>query len=142
MTDSEEEDYLWNISIPKTKGQCKVKGIKVEKPDISEPLKNQQVNSGTEEEPKFVKIGDNWDEDTIGKVAELMHEYQGLFPIKFLDLKGIVEDLGVIKITLKLDVKPIKQWPYQLNLKYKEKVNLELDKMMESSIIEPVEESD
>jgi len=32
--------------------------------------------------------------------------------------------------------------PYHLNSKYKEKVRLELDKMLEAGIIEPVEESD
>eukprot|EP00253_Pinus_taeda_P014848 PITA_14848 len=47
-----------------------------------------------------------------------------------------------MKITLKLDAKPIKKSLYRLNPKYKEKVHQELDKMMEASIIEPVEESD
>jgi hypothetical protein len=61
---------------------------------------------------------------------------------KFSDLKGIIGDLGVMKITLKPDVKPIKQRPYRLNPKYKEKVCLELDKMLAAGIIEPVEESD
>jgi len=44
----------------------------------------------------------------MDKVAELLHKYQDLFPTKFSDLKGIVSDLGVMKITMKLDVKPIK----------------------------------
>lgn len=44
-----------------------------------------------------------------------------------------------MKIALKLDVKPIKQQAYRLNPKYKEKVRLELDKMLEASIIELVE---
>lgn len=46
-----------------------------------------------------------------------------------------------MKITLKLDVKPIKKRPYQLNPKYKEKVRKELDKLLDANIIEPVEES-
>eukprot|EP00253_Pinus_taeda_P011078 PITA_11078 len=47
-----------------------------------------------------------------------------------------------MEITLKLDAKPIKQNPYRLNPKCKEKVHLELDKMLEANIIEPVEEYD
>ena len=43
---------------------------------------------------------------------------------------------------MKPDAKPVKQRPYQLNPKYKEKVRLELDKMLAAGIIEPVEESD
>ena len=46
-----------------------------------------------------------------------------------------------MKIILKAYVKPIKQRPYRLNPKYKEKVCLELDKMLEAGIIERVEES-
>ena len=47
-----------------------------------------------------------------------------------------------MRITLKLDAKPVNQRPYRLNPKYKEKVHVELDKMLAVGIIEPVEESD
>lgn len=47
-----------------------------------------------------------------------------------------------MKITLNLDVKPVKQCPYQLNPKYKEKVHTELEKMLVAVIIEIVEEFD
>lgn len=47
-----------------------------------------------------------------------------------------------MKITLKPNMKPIKQRSYCLNPKYKEKVNLELNKMLEAGIIELVEEYD
>ena len=57
-------------------------------------------------------------------------------------MKGILGDIGVIKIPLKDDVNPVKQHPYRLNPKYKEKVRMELDKMLTAGIIEPVEESE
>ena len=47
-----------------------------------------------------------------------------------------------MKIMLKPDTKPVKQRPYRLNPNYKEKVCLELDKMLMTNIIEPIEESD
>jgi len=78
----------------------------------------------------------------MDKVAKLLCEYQDLFPTKFTDLKGIIGDLGVMKIMLKPDAKPIKQRPYRLNAKYKEKVHLELDKMLAEDIIEPIKEFD
>jgi len=84
------------------------------------PLKVKQVNIGTEAKPKFTKIGDYWDDTTMDKVIEFLYEYQDLCPTKFMKLKGIVRDLGVIKITLKPNMKPVKQRPYRLNLKYKE----------------------
>jgi hypothetical protein len=45
-----------------------------------------------------------------------------------------------MRIPLKLDVKPVKQRPYRLNPKYKEKVKIEIERMMEARIIEPVKE--
>ena len=66
----------------------------------------------------------------VSKVTEVLHEYQDLFSTKFLEMKGILGDIGVIKIPLKADVKPVKQRPYRLNPKYKEKVRMELDKML------------
>ena len=56
-------------------------------------------------------------------------------------MKGILGDIGVMKIPLKADVKPMKQRPYRLNPKYKEKVRMEIDKMLTAGIIEPIEES-
>ena len=65
-----------------------------------------------------------------------------MLPTKFEDMKGILRDLGVMRIPLKEGVKPEKQRPYRLNPKYKEKVRKEIDKMLAVGIIEPVEESE
>lgn len=48
----------------------------------------------------------------------------------------------MMRIRLKPDVKLVKQRPYCLNLKYKEEVCLELEKMLAARIIESVEEFD
>jgi hypothetical protein len=55
-------------------------------------------------------------------------------------MKGIKGPMGEMRIPLKPDMKPVKQRPYRLNLKYKEKLKIELDKILEVGIIEPVEE--
>lgn len=119
-----------------------MRGPAIEDPDITVPLKTKQVNIGTEEEPKYAMLGDYWDDATLGKVVELLREYQDLFPTKITELKGILGELGMMKITLKPNAKPIKQRPYRLNPKYKAKVREKLDKMLVAGIIEPVEESD
>ena len=105
------------------------------------PLKIKHVNIGTDVDPKYAILVDYWDDATVDKVAELLCEYQYLFPNNITDLKGIVGDLGMMKITLKPDAKLVKQRPYCLNPKYKEKVHVELDKMIVAGIIELVEES-
>jgi len=142
VTTTEEDDDLRNINIPEVEGHREVKGLQIDNLNISAPLKTRQVKNGTKAEPKFAKIGNYWDDAIVDKVVKLLHEYQDLFPTKFSDLKGIVGDLGIMKITLKLDAKLIKQRLYCINPKYKEKVRLELDKMLEAGIIELVEESD
>jgi len=38
-------------------------------------LKARQVNIGIETKPKFAKIRDYWDDPTVDKVVELLHEY-------------------------------------------------------------------
>ena len=112
VTTEEGEEDPRNIIIPELVGQCEVVGPEVEVPNISKPLKTKKVNIGSEVQPKFVNIGDYWDEDIVDKVTELLREYQDLFLTNFFDLKGKVGDLGVIKINLKPDVKLVKQHPY------------------------------
>ena len=57
-------------------------------------------------------------------------------------MKGILGDVDIIRIPLKEGVVPVKQCPYRLNPRYKEKVRQEIDKMITSGIIEVVEESE
>jgi len=57
-------------------------------------------------------------------------------------MKGIIGDLGVMKIPLKPNANPCKHIPYRMNPKYKEKVKVEIDKMLEAGIIKLVEESE
>jgi hypothetical protein len=57
-------------------------------------------------------------------------------------MKGIKGPMGEMKIPLKPDARPVKQRPYRLNPKYKQKVKIELDRMLEAGIIEPIEESE
>jgi hypothetical protein len=100
------------------------------------------VNIGMEEKPKFANIGDYWNDETMEKIADLLCEYQDIFPTTFSEMKGIAGELGEMKIPLKPDAKPVRQRPYRLNPKYKEKVKAELDRMIEAGIIEPVAESE
>ena len=91
---------------------------------------------------KIASIGNYWDDMTIGQVADLLQEYQDLFPTKFEDMTRILGDLGVMRIQLKEGAKLVKHRPYRLNPRYKERVKKELDKMFATGIIEPVEESE
>ena len=109
---------------------------------MSYPLKSWKVNIGSEENPKFANVGDYWDEETMAKITDLLHEFQDVFPTKFSEMKGILGDLREMKIPLKPDSELVWQRPYQLNPWYKQRVKTELKQMLDVGIIEPVEESE
>jgi hypothetical protein len=120
------------VNIAETEGQRDVEGPGVGLPFIGHPIKIKKVNIGTEKTPKFANIGYYWDAATIDKITELLHEYQDLLQTKFTDMKGIKGPIGEMRIPLKLDERPVKQRPYSLNPKYKEKVKIELNRMLEA----------
>jgi hypothetical protein len=140
--DVDEDDDPRKVKIAETEGQRDVEEPGVELPFIGQPIKINKVNIGTEQTPNLSNVGDYWDVSTIDKITELLHEYQDLFPTNFSDMKGIKGPMGEMRIPLKTNERPVKQRPYILNSKYKEKVKIELDRMLEARIIEPVEESE
>ena len=87
------DDELRNIKILKTEGSRDVAAPDVPIDPMSQPLKIRKVNIGTEENQKFVSVGDYWDEETMEKITDLLHEFQDLFPTKFSKMKGILGDL-------------------------------------------------
>ena len=95
-------------AIPESEGEHIVAGPPLQTVDVTKPLKLWEVNIGMEDQPKIAKIGDYGDEDTMWKFAELLTEYQDMFPTKFSKLKGIIGDLGVICVTLKPYACPVK----------------------------------
>jgi hypothetical protein len=137
-----EDDDPRKVKIVEMKGHKNVEGPGVELPFIRQLIKINKVNIGIEETPNLANVGDYWDAATIEKITELLHEYQDLFLTKFTDTKGIKGPIGDMRIPFKLYAKPVKKRPYRLNPKYKEKVKIELNQMLEAGIIESVEESE
>ena len=68
----EGEDYLRSVSITESEGERAVEGPPLKEVDVTKPLKLCEVKIGTKEHPKLAKIGDYWDENTVGKVAKLL----------------------------------------------------------------------
>ena len=128
------DDDPTNINIPKLEGMHTVEGSGISSDQFLKPLKIKKVIIRSPENPKFTNIGDYWDEETVAKITDLLHEYQDLFPTNFSKMKGIMGDLGEMKIPLQPDAKPSKQRPYRMNPKYKERVKVELDHMLDIGI--------
>ena len=104
----EDDDELQNINILETEGSRDIVAPYVPTDPMSQPLNIIKVNIGTEENPKFAIVWDYWDKQTMEKIIDLLHEFQDLFSTKFSEMKGILGDLGEMKILLKPDVKPVR----------------------------------
>ena len=137
MGEPDDNDLL-EVNIPKFEGTHRMEGLGISNDQFLSPLKVKKVNIGSQMNPKFSNIRDYWDDETIGNITELLHEFQDLFPTKFSEMKGILGDMGEIKIHLRPDAKPIKKQPYQLNPWYKDKFKTKLDQMLDASIIDPI----
>ena len=72
----------------------------------------------------------------------MLKEYQDVFAKEFRDMKGIIEELGVMRIPLKPEAQPVKKRPYRLNLKYKERMKQQLDQLLQQGLIEPIDEAE
>ena len=57
----------------------------------------------------MVNIGDYWDKQTLEIITKLLHEYNELFPTTFIEMKGIVGELGEMKIPLRPEAILIRQ---------------------------------
>jgi hypothetical protein len=100
----------------------------------------KKVNIGTNENPKMASIRDYWDEQTMERITKLLREYIDLFLTTFTEMKGILGELGEMKIPLKHEARFVIQRPYRMNPIYKKKVKADIDRMLEAGIIEPMEE--
>jgi hypothetical protein len=70
-----------------------------------------------------------------------LREYEDFFPNKFSEIKGIKGAMGEMKIELKRGSNTVRHRPYRLNPIVKEKVKMEIDKMLEDGLIFVVEET-
>jgi hypothetical protein len=103
-----DEDDSHNIQITEIKGEREVEGPSLESEVFSALIKVKKFNIGTIDNPKMESIGDYWDEQIVERIIKLLCEYNDLFTMKFIEMKGIVGELGDMKIPLKLEGRPFR----------------------------------
>jgi hypothetical protein len=86
-----------------------VEGPPLESEVIVVPIKVKKVNIKAVENPKMANIGDYWDEKTVESITKLLREYNDVFPTTFTKIKGIVGEIGEMKILLRAEERPIRQ---------------------------------
>ena len=82
MGEPNDDDPL-DMNIPESKGIHAVEGFGIFRHQFLCLLKIKKVNIGSPDNPKFANIGDYWDEETVGKIIDLLHEFKDIFPTIF-----------------------------------------------------------
>jgi len=103
------------------------------KMDLGEYL---EINIGTSENPKMVKIGRGTSVEERKKLIDLLREYRDVLAFSYDELKGYREDVMEHTIPLKDEnAKPFRQKLRQINPKLAPLVQKELAKMLAVEII-------
>jgi len=61
-----------------------------------------------------------WDEHIVANIVALRHKYAFLFLCRFIEMKGVFDELGEMNIKLNTNNRMIKKIPYRMYLHYKE----------------------
>ena len=99
-----------------------------------------EINIGTNNEPKLIKIGKHTSEKERNDLVNLVKEYIDVFTFNYDELKSYREDVSQQTIPLKHDikeVKPFQQKMRQINPKLAPIVKKELEKMLDDGVIAP-----
>ena len=67
-------------------------------------VKTKEVDISNDDQPKIAKIGDYWNEQQTTEIVNLLREFQDVFVRDYKDLKGLVQEMGEMKIDTKPDV--------------------------------------
>ena len=66
-----------------------------------------EVNLGTKDKPRMVKVSANLDSEFKAELVQLLQEFRDIFVWSYADMKGLDPALAQHKIVLKQDAKPI-----------------------------------
>jgi hypothetical protein len=72
-------------------------------------IRMKEFNISNDDRPKMVRVGDYWSDKQTTDIVSLLKEYQDVFARDYKDLKGLVEEMGEMKIELIPGEKPIKK---------------------------------
>jgi hypothetical protein len=111
------------------------------KKEVTKPGSYIEVNIGTEEVPKLIKIRKGTSEKERKELISLVSEYRDVFAFTYDELKAYKDDLFQHTIPLKEDTKPFQQKLKRINPKLTPLIQAELKKMLDDGIISPTRHS-
>jgi hypothetical protein len=118
-----------------------VKGKKIAEWTVEDEDLIKNLNLGTLEDPKLVKIAKDLGEYEA-KVKDVLLRFKDVFAFTYKDMKGISPYVCEYKIELQPEAKPVRQMRYRMNPNYAAKVKEEIDKYLEAWFIYPVDKTE
>ena len=100
-----------------------------------------EINIGTDEEPRNIKIGKGTSDKERKDLIELVKEYRDVFAFTYDELKAYRDDVFQHTIPLRSEAKPFRQKLRRINPKLASMVQKELQKMLAAGIIAPTRHS-
>ena len=73
-------------------------------------IKTKELDISNDDRPKMEKNGDYWNEEQTIEIVKLLKEFQDVFSRDYKYLKGLVHEMGEMKIDIKPDVRPVKKY--------------------------------
>lgn len=102
----------------------------------------QDLNLGSEDSPKVVKINVNLNDGFKEDLKKLLQEYMDVFAWDYFDLKGMDPAVYKHKINLQEDAVLVIQQRYRMNPNYAKQVKEELDKLLKVGFIVPIDQAE
>ena len=144
--DTKDTDRMTTADFPTTFSQFKEGSQPINESKapawLDAKMKTKEFDISNDDRPKMAKIGDYWSEEQTNEIVNLLKEFQYVFARDYKYLKGLVHEMGEMKIDIKTNARPVKKRPYKLAHKYKEIVKKEIDNMLAAGIIYPIDQSE
>lgn len=115
--------------------------MKKNKEETIKPGDYIEVNIGTSQEPRMIKIGKGISKDERKNLINLVQEYRDVLAFSYEELKAYRENVIRHTIPLKQDIKTFLQKLRQINPKLSPMIHKELQKMVVAGIIAPTRHS-
>ncbi|KAL2642780.1 hypothetical protein R1flu_010367 [Riccia fluitans] len=74
-----------------------------------------EVNVGTQDRPKIVRIGATLSPQKKQQYVNLLHEFEDVLAVDYRDMKGIPPEIAEHRIDLLSNTRPIRSQRYRLN---------------------------
>jgi hypothetical protein len=129
-------------AIDRTSASEAVKGKTIAGWTIEDEDMIKEINLGTTENPKMVRIGKELGPTYENQVIEILRDDKEVFAWTYENIKKIPPHICEHKIELKPNTKPIKQSKYRMNPNCAAKVKEEIDKLLKAGFIYPVDRAE